>query len=70
MASRNDRRWVAGIFYYNPEDPNLWIEKRYGIGWTLNFARPASWIMLLALLIPVVAVGVVVWLTHRAVHLR
>jgi uncharacterized membrane protein len=70
MATRNDGRWVAGIFYYNLEDPDLWVEKRFGIGWTLNFARPASWLMLLGLLIPVAAVGVLVWLTHRAIHLR
>ena len=41
-----DERWVGGIFYYNPQDPALWVEKRMGIGWTLNFARPASWLLL------------------------
>jgi uncharacterized membrane protein len=70
MASGNDRHWVAGIFYHNPENPELWVEKRFGIGWTLNFARPASWLMLLGLLIPVAAVGVWVWLAHRAIHVR
>lgn len=30
-----DSRWVAGIFYYNPQDPTLWVAKRFGIGWTV-----------------------------------
>ena len=41
-----DERWIGGIFYYNPQDRALWVEKRMGIGWTLNFARPASWLLL------------------------
>ena len=38
-----DRFWKAGLVYYNPGDPALWVEKRFGIGYTLNFARPAAW---------------------------
>ena len=42
-------RW--GVFYVNPEDPRLWVEKRIGLGWTLNYARPAAlWITLLLIL--------------------
>ena len=44
-------RW--GVIYVNPEDPRLWVEKRFGIGWTLNYARPAAWwVTALILLIP------------------
>jgi len=46
--------WIAGSIYYNKRDPAVWVEKRIGIGWTLNFARPVSWlVMLLALGIPI-----------------
>ena len=39
------------VFYVNPEDPRLWVEKRIGLGWTLNYARPAAlWITLLLIL--------------------
>jgi uncharacterized membrane protein len=49
----------GGVFYNNPEDSRLWVEKRIGIGWTLNYARPAAWWITAAfLLIPVGAVGV------------
>jgi len=42
--------WIAGgAFYYAPEDERLWVEKRLGWGWTINFAKPASWWVLSAL---------------------
>ena len=65
MASGNDSHWVAGIFYYNPQDPALWVEKHFGIGWTLNFARPARWFMLGGILLVVLAGVAVPWFVHR-----
>ena len=42
----DDKYWKAGMFYYNPDDPSVWVEKRFGIGYTLNFANKRShWIM-------------------------
>jgi uncharacterized membrane protein len=42
-----DECWKGGgLFYYNPDDPALWVEKRFGVGWTTNFARPGAWLML------------------------
>ena len=37
------------MFYYNPADPSPFIEKRTGIGYTLNFARPTAWIFLIGI---------------------
>jgi uncharacterized membrane protein len=44
-----------GIFYVNRDDPKVWVPKRYGIGWTLNFGRPASWVVLGAILLAMAA---------------
>jgi uncharacterized membrane protein len=45
--------WHGGGFYYNPDDPALFVEKRIGLGWTFNFGNRMSWIVLaLLLLIP------------------
>jgi uncharacterized membrane protein len=39
-----------GFFYVNPRDPRLWVPKRVGVGWTLNYGRPAAlWVTLLML---------------------
>lgn len=49
----DDKYWKLGIFYFNPQDPANWVEKRFGSGWTANFAKPIPWIfLLLVILIP------------------
>jgi uncharacterized membrane protein len=35
-------RW-GGAFYYNPDDPSLFVEKRYGVGYTFNMANRRVW---------------------------
>ncbi|MFP4547765.1 MAG: DUF5808 domain-containing protein [Fidelibacterota bacterium] len=40
----DDVHWKGGLIYYNPEDPSLWVDKRMGIGWTLNFGNKRAWI--------------------------
>jgi uncharacterized membrane protein len=42
----DNRRWVLGMFYVNPEDPSVFVEKRFGFGYTLNFGnRKAVFLM-------------------------
>lgn len=56
---RPDQCWRAGLFYVNPDDPAVLVEKRFGIGYTLNFARPAAW-LLMAFILAVVILPLVV----------
>lgn len=44
-----DEHWHWGLFYFNPADPALMVEKRMGIGYTLNFGNPWAWLMLVGL---------------------
>jgi len=46
----DDDYWKLGQFYFNKEDPAVFIEKRFGIGWTMNFARPLGWIFLISVI--------------------
>ncbi|MCW5978918.1 MAG: DUF1648 domain-containing protein [Bryobacteraceae bacterium] len=48
--------WKAGIIYYNPDDAVLFVERREGLGYTFNFANPASW-ALVGLLAAVILSG-------------
>jgi uncharacterized membrane protein len=54
----DDRYWYGGLFYYNPDDPDPFVPKRFGWGWTLNFAHPMGKlflaIMAAMILLPVV----------------
>jgi uncharacterized membrane protein len=35
-----------GLFYVNGEDPALMVEKRFGIGYTINFGHPGAWLVI------------------------
>jgi uncharacterized membrane protein len=48
-----DECWKLGLFYFNPDDSALFVQKRIGIGYTINFAHASAWIvMALTLLVP------------------
>ncbi|MTH55562.1 DUF1648 domain-containing protein [Bacillus mangrovi] len=46
----DDIHWKLGQIYYNPNDQALFLEKRFGIGWTVNFARPAAWLFVIGII--------------------
>lgn len=49
MNKDNDpKHWKLGIFYYNPDNPSASVDKRNGIGTTINFAsKLGQWIIAL-----------------------
>jgi uncharacterized membrane protein len=51
--SKGDDGW-RGLVYRNPKDERLWVVKRDGLRWTLNFAHRMAWPMLLLLVSPAV----------------
>lgn len=42
----DDRFWKAGIFYVNRGDPAVMVPRRFGAGWTFNFANRAAWLVI------------------------
>ena len=56
----DDKFWKLGSFYFNPNDPAVFIEKRFGIGWTINFARPESWLTLIGFVIIIIIFGKII----------
>lgn len=46
----DDRLYRWGLFYVNRDDPAVLVPKRFGVGWTLNLARPATWLIVVAVL--------------------
>lgn len=45
-SANDDKYWKLGSFYFNPQDPSLFVEKRFGVGWTINLASPIAWLFL------------------------
>jgi hypothetical protein len=38
-----DHLWRWGLFYYNPADPAILVQRRTGTGYTMNFGNIFSW---------------------------
>src|SRR4051812_44473931 len=53
-----DQYWKGSIFYFNNNDPSILIEKRFGIGWTINFANPLGYIIILLPLVVILLVSI------------
>jgi len=57
--------YKLGLLYVNREDPAIFVPKRLGPGWTLNFGNPFSYLVLAGLLALPVIVAVVLTRSGR-----
>ncbi|MBY0123022.1 DUF1648 domain-containing protein [Bacillus sp. S/N-304-OC-R1] len=53
-----DQYWIGGMIYFNKNDPSIFVEKRFGIGWTINFANPLGYILMF---VPIVIILLISW---------
>ena len=59
-----DRFWKLGVFYFNRNDPSVMVERRFGIGYTVNFAHPIAWIIILLPVLALIAVTTTITVRH------
>lgn len=52
----DDSFWKLGSIYYNPNDPSLFVEKRFGVGWTLNFGNKKAIVISIVFLIFILSI--------------
>ncbi|QSB09945.1 DUF1648 domain-containing protein [Lysinibacillus fusiformis] len=55
-AATDDQYWKWGVFYCNKNDPSLLVPKKFGIGWTVNFANKWCYILIGITLLPILLV--------------
>jgi uncharacterized membrane protein len=46
----DDRHWILGSIYFNRDDPSIFVERRFGIGWTVNLGSVGGLLTMGALL--------------------
>lgn len=51
----DNSKWKWGVFYVNSEDPSMFVEKRFGIGYTINFGNRWAVLMLVAFFVGITA---------------
>ena len=54
----DNSHWVWGVFYVNKNDPSIMVEKRFGVGYTINFGN--RWAVLLMVTFLVLILGLTV----------
>ena len=61
--AEDDRCWIGGLFYYNPEDKHTIVQKKVGVGTTMNLATPIGKgsMILSALLLVLLIPGCCIW---------
>lgn len=47
----DDKYWKLGIFYYNRDDSAIFVEKRFGVGLTVNWGNNIVWIGTIAFIL-------------------
>ena len=64
----DDDHWILGMFYYNPNDRKLNVDKRVGVGMTINIAHPVGKIITgLGVLTIVFSILALIWIGMMSV---
>ena len=61
----DNEHWVLGMFYMNRDDPSFMVEKRFGVGYTINLGNP--WAVTLVALFFIFLIGVL-WFARSMPH--
>jgi len=61
----DNAHWVLGVVYVNRDDPSFLVEKRFGVGYTVNLGNPRA--ALLVILFVLFMIGVV-WFARSTPH--
>lgn len=51
LLSEDDENWIWGLFYYNKNDSRFCVDKKVGIGFTTNMAKPAAMVLTVGILV-------------------
>ena len=49
--------YKLGVFYVNSENSKLFVPKRHGLGWTINFGRWSAWMFVAFIICALVALS-------------
>jgi len=55
----DNRNWVLGVIYVNRDDPSIMVEKRFGLGYTINFGNPKAVVIFVGFLVIVLGIVIV-----------
>jgi uncharacterized membrane protein len=54
----DDKYWKLGLIYFNPKDPALFVEKRFGIAFGLNYGKIRTYVLIIAVIGSIILLNV------------
>jgi uncharacterized membrane protein len=60
----DNRLWVLGMFYVNKDDPSMFVERRFGFGYTINFGNPKAVMFFVGFIGLIILISVIAVLTN------
>jgi uncharacterized membrane protein len=60
----DDRYWILGSIYYNPDDPLVLVPNRNGRGWTPNMGHPLGKLLMIGLVLVLLLLALLRALAH------
>jgi uncharacterized membrane protein len=60
----DNRLWVLGMFYVNRDDPSLFVEHRFGLGYTINLGNPKAVTLACGFFGLIIVIAIIAVLTH------
>lgn len=58
LVDKDPKHWKLLVFYFNRAEPRLFVPKRTGLPFTINFARPSAWVIIAMILAIVIILAV------------
>lgn len=58
----DDKYWKLGLIYFNPKDPALFVEKRFGIAFGLNYGRKSAYFLIVVVTISIILLNIISYL--------
>ncbi len=55
----DNQRWVLGMFYINREDPSVFVERRFGLGYTINLGNPKAVALLIGFIGLILVISII-----------
>ena len=55
----DNRLWILGMIYVNRDDPSIFVERRFGLGYTINFGNPKAVALLCGFLGLIILIAVI-----------
>jgi uncharacterized membrane protein len=57
MEKKDQDNYRLGLFYFNRDDKSIFVKRKYGFGFSPNWANPLAWIIVAGIVVFIILVS-------------